>query len=149
MNAFCLHDYDGLVGQKGFQAGPYVHLPKEEFIMEDCIFCKIAAGEIPSTKVYEDDNWFAFKDIEPCAPVHILVIPKKHVDNILAFDEEYNKNFSDFFLVVKKIAEEAGLKENGFRLVMNTGEKAGQSVFHFHAHIIGGKEMGWPPFPEK
>ena len=107
--------------------------------MSDCIFCKIAAGEIPSTKVYEDDN----------APVHILVIPKKHVDNILAFDEEYNKNFSDFFLVVKKIAEEAGLKENGFRLVMNTGEKAGQSVFHFHAHIIGGKEMGWPPFPEK
>ena len=90
--------------------------------MSDCIFCKIAAGEIPSTKVYEDDNWFAFKDIEPCAPVHILVIPKKHVDNILAFDEEYNKNFSDFFLVVKKIAEEAGLKENGFRLVMNTGE---------------------------
>ena len=83
--------------------------------MSDCIFCKIAAGEIPSTKVYEDDNWFAFKDIEPCAPVHILVIPKKHVDNILAFDEEYNKNFSDFFLVVKKIAEEAGLKENGFR----------------------------------
>ena len=79
--------------------------------MSDCIFCKIAAGEIPSTKVYEDDNWFAFKDIEPCAPVHILVIPKKHVDNILAFDEEYNKNFSDFFLVVKKIAEEAGLKE--------------------------------------
>ena len=78
--------------------------------MSDCIFCKIAAGEIPSTKVYEDDNWFAFKDIEPCAPVHILVIPKKHVDNILAFDEEYNKNFSDFFLVVKKIAEEAGLK---------------------------------------
>ena len=71
--------------------------------MSDCIFCKIAAGEIPSTKVYEDDNWFAFKDIEPCAPVHILVIPKKHVDNILAFDEEYNKNFSDFFLVVKKI----------------------------------------------
>ncbi len=78
--------------------------------MSDCIFCKIAAGEIPSTKVYEDDNWFAFKDIEPCAPVHILVIPKKHVDNILAFDEAYNKNFSDFFLVVKKIAEEAGLK---------------------------------------
>lgn len=65
--------------------------------MADCIFCKIAAGEIPSTKVYEDDHWFAFRDIEPCAPVHILVIPKKHVDNILAFDEEYNKNFADFF----------------------------------------------------
>ena len=96
--------------------------------MADCIFCKIAAGEIPSTKVYEDDHWFAFRDIEPCAPVHILVIPKKHVDNILAFDEEYNKNFADFFLVIKKIAEAEGLKEN-------------------HAHIIGGREMGWPPFP--
>lgn len=116
--------------------------------MADCIFCKIANGEIPSTKVYEDENWFAFRDIEPAAPVHVLLIPKKHVDNILAFDEEYNKNFADFFLIVKKIAEQEGLKESGFRLVMNTGEKAGQSVFHFHAHIIGGKVMGWPPFPE-
>ena len=105
--------------------------------MADCIFCKIAAGEIPSTKVYEDEHWYAFKDIEPCAPVHILVIPKKHVDNILALDEETNKDFSDFFMVVKKIALEAGLKECGFRLVINTGEKAGQSVFHFHAHISG------------
>ena len=85
--------------------------------MTACIFCKIAAGEIPSTKVYEDDHWFAFRDIEPCAPVHILVIPKKHVDNILAFDEEYNKNFADFFLVIKKIAEAEGLKENGFSLI--------------------------------
>ena len=82
MNAFCLHDYDGLVGQEGFQAGPYVHLPKEEFIMEDCIFCKIIAGEIPSTKVWEDDNFFAFKDINPVAPVHVLVIPKKHIQSI-------------------------------------------------------------------
>lgn len=71
------------------------------------------------------------------------------MDNILAFDEGYNKNFADFFLVVKKIALEAGLEEDGFRLVINTGEKAGQSVFHFHAHIIGGKELGWPPFPGK
>ena len=116
--------------------------------MADCIFCKIANGEIPSTKVYEDENWFAFRDIEPAAPVHVLLSPKKHVDNILAFDKEYNKNFADFFLVVKKIAEQEGLKASGFRLVMNTGEKAGQSVFNFHAPIIGGKEMGWPPFPE-
>lgn len=116
---------------------------------EDCLFCKIIKGEIPSTKVYEDDKWFAFKDIEPCAPVHILLIPKIHVANILAFDDTVNRHFSDFFLIVKQIAEEAGLKENGFRLVMNTGEKAGQSVFHFHAHIIGGIDMGWPPFPVK
>ncbi len=115
--------------------------------MDDCIFCKIIAGDIPSNKVYEDDHWYAFRDIEPCAPVHVLVIPKTHVKNILALDEESNKAFSDFFLVVKKIAEAEGLKESGFRLVVNTGEKAGQSVFHFHAHIIGGKDLGWPPFP--
>lgn len=117
--------------------------------MDDCIFCKIIAGDIPSNKVYEDDHWYAFRDIEPCAPVHVLVIPKTHVKNILALDEESNKAFSDFFLVVKKIAEAEGLKEFGFRLVVNTGEKAGQSVFHFHAHIIGGKDLGWPPFPNK
>ena len=91
--------------------------------MADCIFCKIAAGEIPSTKVYEDDHWFAFRDIEPCAPVHILVIPKKHVDNILAFDEEYNKNFADFFLVIKKIAEAGG------EIVLQ-----GMSWFGLHSH---------------
>jgi histidine triad (HIT) family protein len=116
--------------------------------MEDCLFCKIASGEIPSKKVYEDEHWFAFRDISPCAPVHVLLIPKHHVKNILAFTEETNREFADFFLIVKKIAEQEGLGEKGFRLVMNTGEKAGQSVFHFHAHIIGGKDMGWPPFPE-
>jgi len=116
--------------------------------MEDCLFCKIAAGEIPSTKVYEDDHWFAFRDINPSAPVHVLLIPRQHVKNILALTDETNKNFSDFFLVVKKIAEQEGLGDNGFRLVINTGAEAGQTVFHFHAHIIGGKAMGWPPFPE-
>ena len=90
--------------------------------MEDCIFCKIIAGEIPSSKVYEDDHWFAFRDIEPCAPVHVLLIPKKHVKNILAMDEAVNADFSDFFLVVKKIAEQEGLTESGFRLVVNCGE---------------------------
>lgn len=117
--------------------------------MADCIFCKIVKGDIPSKKVYEDDNWYAFCDIEPCAPVHVLVIPKKHVKNILALDEASNEVFKDFFLVVKKIAQQEGLEESGFRLVINTGEKAGQSVFHFHAHIIGGKDLGWPPFPKE
>lgn len=116
--------------------------------MDNCLFCKIIAGDIPSSKVYEDDNWFAFKDIQPCAPVHVLVIPKKHVKNILDIDNEKNKYFSDFFLKIKEIAESQNLKNDGFRLVMNTGEKAGQTVFHFHAHIIGGKDMGWPPFPK-
>ena len=104
--------------------------------MEDCLFCKIAAGEIPSTKVYEDDHWFAFRDINPSAPVHVLLIPRQHVKNILALTDETNKNFSDFFLVVKKIAEQEGLGDNGFRLVINTGAEAGQTVFHFHMHLI-------------
>ena len=117
--------------------------------MDDCVFCKIAKGDIPSQKVYEDDHWYCFKDIEPCAPVHVLLIPKKHVENIFALNEENNKDFADFFLVVKKIAEQLGLQKDGFRLVINTGKKAGQSVFHFHAHIISGEEFGWPPFPEK
>ena len=115
--------------------------------MKDCLFCKIIFGEIPCTKVYEDEHWFAFKDIEPCAPVHILVIPKVHADNILGMTPAINEEFADFFLIIKKIAEMQGLKENGFRLVVKTGKKAGQTVFHFHAHIVGGKEMGWPPFP--
>ena len=117
--------------------------------MNNCLFCKIISGEIPSRKIYEDEHWFAFKDIEPCEPVHILLVPKVHVKNILGMTSEINHDFSDFFLIVKKIAEDEGLGEDGFRLVVNTGEKAGQSVFHFHAHIIGRKEMGWPPFPEE
>lgn len=117
--------------------------------MDDCIFCKIIAGEIPGNTVYEDDHWYAFRDIEPCAPVHVLLVPKRHVKNILALDDESAKDFADFFQVVQKIARQEGLEELGFRVVINTGEKAGQSVFHFHAHIIGGKDMGWPPFPEE
>lgn len=117
--------------------------------MDDCIFCKIIAGEIPGNTVYEDDHWYAFRDIEPCAPVHVLLVPKRHVKNILALDDESAKDFADFFQVVQKIARQEGLEESGFRVVINTGEKAGQSVFHFHAHIIGGKDMGWPPFPEE
>lgn len=116
--------------------------------MEDCVFCKIVSGDIPSTKVYEDEDWFAFNDIEPCAPVHILLIPKKHVKNIMALTEEEHPEFKNFFPTVKHIAKEAGLSDEGFRLVMNTGLKAGQTVFHFHAHIIGGEDMGWPPFPQ-
>ena len=118
--------------------------------MEDCLFCKIAAGEIPSTKVYEDDHWFAFRDINPSAPVHVLLIPRQHVKNILALTDETNKNFSDFFLVVKKIAEQEGLGDNGFRLVINTGAEAGQTVFHFHMHLIPRYKndksgFGWKP----
>ena len=144
MNAFCLHDYDGLVGQKGFQDGPYVHLPKEEFIMEDCIFCKIIAGEIPSTKVWEDDNFFAFKDINPVAPVHVLVIPKKHIQSIADLTPDDAAVAGKMLYAIQKVAQVMNLDKDGFRVVFNTGEKAGQTVHHMHAHILGGKEMAWP-----
>ncbi len=116
--------------------------------MEDCIFCKIAAGKIPGNKVYEDDHWFAFRDISPCAPVHVLLIPKKHIGSIFEITSENEGMMADFFSTVKKIAQQEGLEKSGFRLVVNTGKEAGQTVMHFHAHIIGGREMGWPPFSE-
>lgn len=110
--------------------------------MDDCIFCKIIAGEIPSVKVYEDDLMIAIKDVSPAAPVHVLLIPKKHTDNIVTADKElvaYMMNKAG------EIATNLGLGERGFRLVTNKGLEAGQSVNHLHFHLIGGKELGWPP----
>lgn len=110
--------------------------------MQDCIFCKIVAGEIPSDKVYEDDKIIAFSDIAPVAPVHILIIPKKHTENIVTAEKEL------VAYMIKKVGEIAGkmgLEKDGFRLVTNKGLKAGQTVNHLHFHLIGGKELGWPP----
>lgn len=112
--------------------------------MADCVFCKIAAGEIPSNKVYEDDKVVAFKDLEPAAPVHVLLIPKKHFDNVTVTDTE---TLGYMMCKVGEIAKSLGLTEKGFRLVINTGDDGGQTVHHLHMHIIGGKAMGWPPFP--
>lgn len=112
--------------------------------MEDCIFCKIISGEIPSTKVYEDDDFFAFKDIAPVAPVHVLVIPKKHIESIATLTEEDAAIAGKMLYAVQKVADLMGLSKDGFRVVFNTGEKAGQTVHHMHAHILGGKEMAWP-----
>lgn len=112
--------------------------------MEDCLFCKIIKGEIPSTKVYEDDNFFAFKDIAPVAPVHVLVIPKKHVASIAALTEEDADVVGKMLFAIQKVAQELGLDKDGYRVIFNTGEKAGQTVHHMHAHILGGKEMAWP-----
>ena len=112
--------------------------------MEDCLFCKIIKGEIPSTKVYEDDNFFAFKDIAPVAPVHVLVIPKKHVASIAALTEEDADVAGKMLFAIQKVAQELGLDKDGYRVILNTGEKAGQTVHHMHAHILGGKEMAWP-----
>lgn len=112
---------------------------------EDCLFCKIIAGEIPSNKVYEDDAVYAFHDINPAAPVHILVIPKKHLSAVNAASEEDQALLGHLLLKANAIAAEQGLAEEGFRYVINTGDKGGQTVYHLHLHILGGRQMTWPP----
>ena len=109
--------------------------------MNDCLFCKIAASEIPSTKVYEDDRLLAFKDINPQAPVHILIIPKAHYDSVNALDETSAPVVGDIMLTAKRIAAEQGL-DNGYRIITNIGEDGGQTVKHLHFHLIGGVKLG-------
>ena len=110
--------------------------------MEDCIFCKIAKGEIPSEKVYEDDKILAFKDIHPATPIHVLVIPKKHIKNLLELQEEDKDLLFEIFDAIKKIATNLGIKEDGFRLISNCGKDAGQEVMHLHFHILAGEKLG-------
>ncbi|MDD9891423.1 MAG: histidine triad nucleotide-binding protein [Gammaproteobacteria bacterium] len=112
---------------------------------DDCLFCKIIAGEIPATEVYRDDDVFAFEDINPTAPTHTLVIPIKHLKDIAAAAEEDAELLGKLMLAANKIAAEKGLSEGGFRYVINTGRHGGQTVFHLHLHIIGGRQMTWPP----
>ena len=107
----------------------------------DCIFCKIAAGEIPSTKVYEDDKVLAFKDINPLAPVHILVIPKTHIESAAEITADNSAVVAHIFEVIAKIAKEQGIDKDGFRVVSNCGENGCQSVKHMHFHILGGKKL--------
>ena len=111
----------------------------------DCLFCKIAAGEIPSAKVYEDDMVYAFRDIEPQAPQHILLIPKKHIASVLDLKAEDSALIAHMFDALKTIAEEQGIAEDGFRIVFNTGENGQQTVRHLHMHILGGRMLQWPP----
>lgn len=107
----------------------------------DCIFCKIAAGEIPSTKVYEDDKVLAFKDINPLAPVHILVIPKTHIESAAEITADKSAVVAHIFEVIAKIAKEQEIDKDGFRVVSNCGENGCQSVKHLHFHILGGKKL--------
>lgn len=109
----------------------------------DCIFCKIAAGEIPSTKVFEDDTVVAFNDLDPQAPVHVLIIPKEHIASAAEINESNSAVVAHIFEVAAKIAAEKGLKD-GFRIVNNCGDSAGQSVKHLHFHLMGGRDFGWP-----
>ena len=108
--------------------------------MSDCLFCKIIAGVIPSTKVYEDDKVLAFRDIAPQAPCHILVIPKTHIADVNGITEENSSLVAHIFTVIPQIAKAEGL-ENGYRVVSNCGSDAGQTVQHLHFHILGGKEL--------
>ena len=114
--------------------------------MSDCIFCKIASKEIPSTLIYEDDTVAAFHDLDPKAPVHVLVIPKKHVESLLALEEEDKALVSHILVdVIPELAQKLGIAENGIRVVANTGEEGGQTVKHLHFHLLGGRSMQWPP----
>ncbi len=110
--------------------------------MEDCVFCKIINGEIPSEKVYEDDKVLAFKDINPAAPIHVLVIPKEHVQNVLEINHENKEMISDIFLAINKIAKQLGIEDDGFRIINNCGKDAGQEVMHLHFHLLAGGKMG-------
>lgn len=109
----------------------------------DCLFCKIINGEIPSNKVYEDDRVFAFRDIAPQAPTHILIIPKQHIKSAAEIDESNSDVAAHIFEVAAKIAKQEGL-DDGFRIVNNCGDIAGQTVKHLHFHLMGGREFGWP-----
>ena len=110
--------------------------------MENCLFCKIIKGEIPSTKVYEDDEILAFRDINPLAPVHVLVIPKKHISSLVEMQPEDEAIVGRIYTVINKIAKQENIFESGFRVVVNCGEDGGQEVKHLHFHLIGGKKLG-------
>jgi histidine triad (HIT) family protein len=111
----------------------------------DCLFCKIIAGDIPSNKVYSDDDVYAFHDINPAAPTHILIIPKKHLTNINDASLEDTALLGKLLLKANEIAVSLGLAQDGYRYVINTGKDGGQTVFHLHLHILGGRALGWPP----
>jgi histidine triad (HIT) family protein len=112
--------------------------------MTDCLFCSIIRGDIPTKKVYEDEHTFAFEDIDPKAPTHVLVIPKKHIRGLKEATPEDAEIIGRCHLTAAKIARNRGI-EDGYRTVLNVGPRSGQSVFHLHVHLVGGRDLGWPP----
>jgi histidine triad (HIT) family protein len=113
--------------------------------MSDCLFCKFVRKEIPTRIVFEDDACFAFEDINPKAPVHVLIIPKKHIGSLNEMASEEDGGFGHLAHVAGQIAREKQVHQSGYRVVVNTGPDAGQSVFHIHLHLLGGRPMAWPP----
>lgn len=111
----------------------------------DCLFCKIVSGVIPSTKVYEDADVFAFKDITPKAPVHVLIVPKRHIRTLNEFSGNDTNLAGKLLLTASKLAAELGIAEEGYRLVNNANANGGQTVWHVHIHLLGGRQMAWPP----
>lgn len=113
--------------------------------MTNCIFCRISHGELPAKIVYEDVHCVAFEDINPKAPVHLLVIPRRHIDSINNMEPEDECLVGHLFLVARELARQRGVEKSGYRTIINTGPNAGQSVFHIHLHLLAGRPMRWPP----
>lgn len=113
--------------------------------MAQCLFCSIIEGKIPSKKLYEDDQAYAFEDIKPEAPAHFLVVPKQHIETLNDLTEKDTGLVGKLFLVAKQLATEKGVAESGYRAVFNCHRDAGQTVFHIHLHVLGGRPMSWPP----
>ena len=113
--------------------------------MSDCLFCKMVAGEIQPDVVFEDDEVLAFRDVNPQAPVHVLVIPKSHIATTNDLDADNAHLLGRLYLAAKKIAADEGIAESGYRTIINCNAGAGQSVYHIHLHLLGGRALGWPP----
>jgi histidine triad (HIT) family protein len=113
--------------------------------MADCLFCKILAGEIPSTGVLETDRTYAFRDLNPAAPTHVLVIPRDHIANAMEVKPEHGEIVAEMLVAARQVAEAEGIAERGYRLVFNVGQDSGNTVPHLHLHVIGGRGMTWPP----
>jgi len=113
--------------------------------MGDCLFCSIVAGKIPAKIVHETDKTLAFRDINPKAPVHVLVIPKEHIENLLALEARHAEVIADIHRTVQTVARQEKADENGFRMVVNNGKDSGQAVGHLHYHVLAGRKLGWPP----
>ena len=120
-------------------------IPATRHTDPDCLFCKISAGDLPSTVVHEDEASFAFRDLEPQAPTHVLVIPRHHVPNVAALAEEAPEDAAALLRAVAAVAAQEDIAESGYRTVFNTGADAQQTVFHAHIHVLGGRAMTWPP----
>jgi len=112
--------------------------------MKDCLFCKIARKEVLSDVIYEDDDFFAFKDINPKAPIHFLIIPRKHIPSINQMEAKDKELIGKLFLIVQKITKDQGVFGKGYRLIINVGKDAGQAVDHLHLHLLAGKTLPWP-----